>query len=91
MAINDTRSNSSAPITKARSGMNGLDWIALVLMIVGGINWGLVGLLNVDLVASIFGSMTTASRVVYALVGLAALYGIVLAIRQASADDRVMA
>ena len=89
MAINDTRSN----YTPARAGtrMNALDWIALILMIVGGINWGLIGLLNVDLVASLFGQMTVVSRAVYALVGLAALYGIVLAVRQSSSGQRVVA
>ena len=54
-----------------------LDAVSLILMIVGGINWGLVGLFNVDLVARLFGDHTPLSRVVYALVGLAALYGIV--------------
>lgn len=56
--------------------MHALDWIAMVLMIIGGINWGLVGLMNIDLVATIFGEMTVASRVIYALVGLSALYSI---------------
>lgn len=49
-------------------------WIALVLVIVGGLNWGLVGAFNFDLVAAIFGVMSTLSRIVYILVGLAALY-----------------
>jgi uncharacterized membrane protein YuzA (DUF378 family) len=56
--------------------MGAFDWLAMVLMIIGGINWGLVGLMNIDLVAAIFGDGTTAARVVYALVGLAALYSI---------------
>ena len=59
-------------------------WIALVLMIIGGLNWGLVGLFNFDLVAALFGSMSTLSRIVYVLVGIAALYGIVLAARLGS-------
>ena len=54
--------------------MNVLDWIALILVIVGGLNWGLVGLFNFDLVAAILGNMTTLSRIVYDLVGLSALY-----------------
>ncbi|MFA7654386.1 MAG: DUF378 domain-containing protein [Candidatus Magasanikbacteria bacterium] len=54
--------------------LNALDWIALVLVIVGGLNWGLVGFLKFDLVATIFGDMSMLSRVVYALVGLAAVY-----------------
>ncbi len=51
-----------------------IDWLALILVIVGGLNWGLVGILKFDLVASIFGDMSGLSRVVYALVGLAAVY-----------------
>ncbi len=51
-----------------------LDWLALVLVLVGALNWGLVGLLEFDLVATIFGEMTVISRVVYSLVGLAAIY-----------------
>lgn len=54
--------------------LTGLDWVALILVIVGGLNWGLVGAFNFDLVASIFGDMSTISRVVYSLVGLAAIY-----------------
>lgn len=54
--------------------LNVLDWIALVLVVVGGVNWGLVGIFNFDLVATIFGDMSAFSRVVYALVGLAAVY-----------------
>lgn len=56
-----------------------VDWIALVLVIVGGLNWGLVGLFGFDLVAAIFGEMSTISRAVYSLVGLAALYMIYFA------------
>ena len=56
--------------------MSVLDWIAFVLVVVGGLNWGLVGFFSFDLVATIFGDMSIISRIVYALVGLAALYGI---------------
>ena len=54
--------------------MNALDWIAFILVIIGGLNWGLVGFFNFDLVAMIFGSMTMIARIVYDLVGLSALY-----------------
>jgi len=54
--------------------LNALDWVSLILVVVGGINWGLVGFLNFDLVANILGEMTLASRMVYDLVGLASLY-----------------
>lgn len=54
--------------------MRTLDVVAATLVIVGGINWGLVGLLGFDLVAALFGEMSSLSRAVYALVGVAALY-----------------
>jgi len=57
--------------------MNALDWIAVVLVIIGGLNWGLVGFFNWDLVAAVFGAMTLVSRIIYALVGLGALYGLI--------------
>ncbi len=51
-----------------------IDWIAIVLVIIGGLNWGLIGLFKFDLVAAIFGNMSGLSRFVYDLVGLAALW-----------------
>jgi len=51
--------------------------LTLVLLIVGGLNWGLVGLFGFDLVAAIFGEMSPLSRVVYVLVGVSALWQIV--------------
>ena len=51
--------------------------LILFLMIIGGINWGLVGFFNYNLVSSIFGvKLEVISRIIYAVVGLAALYGI---------------
>ncbi len=61
--------------------MNVVDWIAFILVVVGGINWGLVGILNFDLVATLFGAMSMISRIVYALVGIAALYKIYMVIK----------
>ncbi|HYF16670.1 MAG TPA: DUF378 domain-containing protein [Ramlibacter sp.] len=58
-----------------RSRMNGLDWLALILLIVGGLNWGLVGAFDIDLVATLFGQGSMLSRIVYILVGLAAIWG----------------
>jgi len=54
--------------------MKALKIIAIILVVVGGLNWGLVGIFNFDLVAAIFGAMSSLSRIVYALVGLAAIY-----------------
>lgn len=70
------RRTTAADSAHTRTGMNALDWVALVLMIIGGLNWGLIGLFNFDLVASIFGEMSPLSRAVYTAVGLAALYSI---------------
>jgi hypothetical protein len=58
--------------------MKTLKIISIILVIVGGLNWGLVGLFNFDLVATIFGAMTSLSRIVYTLVGLAAIYVVVI-------------
>ena len=57
--------------------MNILNKVTLLLLIVGGLNWGLVGLFNFDLVATIFGEMSLLSRTVYSLVGLSALWQLI--------------
>lgn len=54
--------------------MKSLDVLAAILLVVGGLNWGLYGLFGVDLVAALFGSFSPLSTIVYALVGLAAVY-----------------
>ena len=51
-----------------------LDWVALVLLIIGGLNWGLVGLFGLDLVDLLLGSVPLLQNIVYVLVGLSALY-----------------
>ncbi len=55
---------------------NNLDMLAWALLLVGGLNWGLVGFFEYNLVDSVLGAGSSASRVVYALVGLAALMGL---------------
>ena len=55
-----------------------IDKIALVLIIIGAINWGLIGFFKFDLVAMLFGQMSVLSRIVYALVGISGLWGIKL-------------
>ena len=57
--------------------MRAINSVTLLLLIVGGLNWGLVGLFDFDLVAALFGEMSTLSRVVYVLVGLSALYQLI--------------
>jgi uncharacterized protein len=56
--------------------LNSVDWVALVLMIIGGLNWGLVGLFGYNLVTWVFGDMTNISRIVYLLVGISAVWSI---------------
>lgn len=51
--------------------------LALILILIGGLNWGLVGILNFDLVAAIFGAGSLLSRIVYSLVGVSAIYYII--------------
>lgn len=53
---------------------SGLDILAMILVIIGGLNWGLVGLLNIDLVQMLLGSVPMLAKAVYVLVGLSALY-----------------
>lgn len=57
--------------------MNLVNKITLLLLIVGGLNWGLVGLFDFDLVAALFGEMSPLSRIVYVLVGLSAAWQII--------------
>ncbi len=56
--------------------MKALDYIALIIVIIGAVNWGLIGFLGFDLVAFLFGSMSILSRIVYSLVGICGLYAI---------------
>ena len=51
-------------------------WIAFVLVIIGGLNWGLVGFFHFNLVDAIFGMGSVISRIIYVIVGLAAVYSI---------------
>lgn len=66
-----------------RSRMSAIDWIAMALLIIGGINWGLVGLFDVNLVASLFGEQSLISRIVYLAVGLSAIYSLYLSSKMA--------
>jgi uncharacterized membrane protein YuzA (DUF378 family) len=59
---------------KREDDMKSIDAVVTLLLIVGGLNWGLVGLFRFDLVATIFGEMSALSRIVYVLVGVAAVY-----------------
>jgi uncharacterized membrane protein YuzA (DUF378 family) len=60
---------------------NPADLIALILVIIGGLNWGVIGLFNYNVVDAIFGVGSTISRIIYIIVGLAALYMIYFTVR----------
>ena len=60
--------------TRTSTGLSGLTWAAITLVVIGAINWALVGLFNFNLVAAIFGPLSAISRIVYVLVGLSGLY-----------------
>lgn len=54
--------------------LKALDWTAIVLTVIGALNWGLIGLFRFDLVAAIFGPMSLLSRLIYIIVALAGVY-----------------
>lgn len=58
--------------------MKAIDTIALILIIIGAINWGLVGIFNFNLVEAIFGGLSVITRIIYILVGISGLWGIKL-------------
>ena len=65
-------------IKKGNGKMKIIDKIALLLIIIGAINWGLIGIFDFNLVDTIFGTMSIVSRIIYALVGISGLWGIKL-------------
>jgi uncharacterized membrane protein YuzA (DUF378 family) len=67
--------------------MKVLNLVTLLLVIIGGLNWGLVGAFGFDLVAAIFGPMSAISRIVYVLVGLSALWQLVPLTRMMSSAE----
>ncbi|NLY48796.1 MAG: DUF378 domain-containing protein [Clostridiales bacterium] len=56
--------------------MKTLDYIALLLVAIGAINWGLIGFFEFDLVRAIFGEMTLVTRIIYAIIGISGLYSL---------------
>jgi uncharacterized membrane protein YuzA (DUF378 family) len=65
--------------TLARSRITVLDWVAIILVVIGALNWGLVGLFEFNLVAAIFGHLSALSRIIYVLVAVAGIYLLVTA------------
>jgi uncharacterized membrane protein YuzA (DUF378 family) len=77
-------------LTKKRKTMkmNNFDKIVWLLLIIGAFNWGLIGWLNFNLVGKIFGNQTMPSRVIYAIIGAASLYGIYRVIEMQSSPKK---
>jgi uncharacterized membrane protein YuzA (DUF378 family) len=63
------------------AAMSALDYLAMALLIVGGLNWAVVGLIDVNVLATLFGSGSALTRVIYVVVGLAALYAVYLCVK----------
>lgn len=93
MATMNVPTTDRRHIPERRTNLNGdrqafkmsvLDYIAMILLIIGGLNWASVALVNVDVVATLFGVNSPGARLVYLLVGIAALYSIYLITRWAS-------
>jgi uncharacterized membrane protein YuzA (DUF378 family) len=75
-------------LLKLQNGVGSLDRFALVLVIIGALNWLLVGLFRYDLVANIFGGHTAPlSRIIYSLIGIAGLYCIKFLFREREEDS----
>ncbi|MBQ8663334.1 MAG: DUF378 domain-containing protein [Eubacterium sp.] len=66
---------------------NVIDCIMLAIIIVGAVNWGLIGLFRFDLIAFFFGTMSWVSRVIYVLVGIAGIYMLSMFARMHDIDD----
>ncbi|GAC1417751.1 MAG: hypothetical protein NVSMB6_19910 [Burkholderiaceae bacterium] len=70
----------------SQNKMKSAEWIPMLLLAVGGLNWGLIGLFNFNLVAFLFGDMTPLSRIVYIIVGFCALYSLYISSRMSSSS-----
>jgi uncharacterized protein len=80
-----TGTERRTPAREGRSAMSALDYLAMALLIVGGLNWALVGLFEVNMIDTIFGPGSPAARLIYVVVGLAALYSLVTVVKMARA------
>ena len=71
--------------------MKVINTIALLLIIIGGVNWGLVGLFDFNLVDALFGEGSVLARIVYSVVGIAAVYELIVWITGLSTKEKVVA
>lgn len=67
--------------------LHALDWIAIVLLIIGGLNWGILGVFDVNVVSGVFGETSIISRIIYIIVGISAVYLAVLSMSLVKRED----
>jgi uncharacterized membrane protein YuzA (DUF378 family) len=79
----DLTRNSTA---SAAHALSATDWVALALMVIGGLDWGLIGAFGFDPIATLFGEHSIASRSAYVLVGLSSIYALYSATKLAKTD-----
>ncbi len=85
MLINAADSAGNGLNGEIPKGVSIMDTFSLILIVIGALNWGLVGIFQFDLVAAIFGGMSgVVSRIIYTLVGLAGIWGITMLFRKHS-------
>lgn len=70
--------------------MNYLKYLTFILVIVGALNWGLVGIFNFDLVAFLFGQMSLISKIVYVLVGISAIFTAIIAMVEYKYENSIV-
>ncbi|MCL5094120.1 MAG: DUF378 domain-containing protein [Patescibacteria group bacterium] len=58
------------------------EWLAIILIIIGALNWGSIGFFRFDFVAFVFGTLSVVSRVIYAVIGLAGIYFIIFLVEK---------
>jgi uncharacterized protein len=66
--------------------LNTFDWIVATLLIIGGLNWGIIGFFGINVVGAIFGEMSAITRIIYALVGLSSIYALFIPSRMSSGE-----
>lgn len=74
----------TAPGERHAVKISALDYIAMGLLIIGGLNWASVALFSIDIVGTLLGVLSPATKLVYLLVGIAALYAVYMATRMAA-------
>jgi uncharacterized protein len=87
LGAGDARTGDMETVTRSR--ITPLDWVSIILVAIGAINWGLVGLFQFDLVAAIFGQLTALTRIIYVLVAIAGVYLLAVAGTRLSGRSRL--